>query len=154
MTKTFYFTGDRALDPLTAVQVVAGALSIITLENKGVPFRIVTGDAPTGIERAIRYLVPAQACKVFEREKNAEGKIDFDTQHTLIKDDVDAVIFLHSDPLGSTVGKSVAKIFDFDKIRYLMQEQKPSKNPDVAEVADLAETAPAPEAEPEQKPES
>lgn len=153
MTKTIYLTGDRALDPLTAVQVVAGALSILTLENKAQPFRVITGDAPTGIERAVRYLIPAQACKVFEREKLADGKVDFDTQHILIKDDVDTVVFLHSDPLGSTVGKSVAKVFDFDKIRYLMQEQKPSKNPDVAEVADLAETA-APEAESEAKPES
>lgn len=151
MTKTLYITGDRSVDPLTAVQIVAGSLSILALENKGQPFAIVTGNAPTGIERAVRYLIPAQAVKVFEREKTAEGKIDFDTQHTLIRDDVDEAIVLHPQPLDSTIGKSVAKIFAPEKVRYLMQEMQTKSEkfqPDMSQLVD-AEVKPQPETDPE-----
>jgi hypothetical protein len=157
MTKTLYITGDRAINPLAAVNLVAGALSILTLENKAEPFAIVTGNAPTGVERAVRYLIPAQAVKVFEREKTAEGKVDFDTQHTLIKDDVDEVIFLHTEPLGSTIGKSVAKIFPPEKVRYLMQEmQTKSDNfqPDISTLVDAEAKPEASTEEPEAKPEA
>lgn len=124
MTKRIYITGDRSIDPLAAVQIVAATIANVAVEAKKTnePFSLVTGNAPQGIESAVRYLVPKQAVKVFEREKTVEGKVDFDTQHILIKDDVDEVIFLHTDPLSSTVGKSVAKIFDADKVRYPFQE--------------------------------
>lgn len=129
MTKRIYITGDRSVNPLVAVQVVAATISNIAMEAKAKdePFALITGNAPQGIEAAVRYLVPKQAVKVFEREKDAEGKVDFDTQHYLIKDDVEEVIFLHTDPLSSTVGKSVAKIFDADKVRYPFQEMQAEK---------------------------
>lgn len=152
MTKRFYITGDRSAHPLTAVQVVAATLANLAMENKGEPFAIVTGNAPTGIESAVRYLVPKQACKVFERELNAEGKVDFDTQHILIKDDVDEVVFLHTDPLGSTVGKSVAKIFDADKVRYPFQEAQAKKAKVVVPTLEEFDAAQA-EAPKEDKPE-
>lgn len=124
MTKRIYITGDRSVDPLAAVQIVGATIANIAMQAKAKnePFALITGDAPQGIESAVRYLVPKQAVKVFERERLVDGKVDFDTQHALIKDDVDEVIFLHTDPLSSTVGKSVAKIFDADKVRYPFQE--------------------------------
>lgn len=129
MTKRIYITGDRSINPLAAVQVVGATIANIAMKAKATnePFALITGNAPQGIEAAVRYLVPKQAVKVFEREMTAEGKVDFDTQHYLIKDDVEEVIFLHTDPLSSTVGKSVAKIFDADKVRYPFQEMQAEK---------------------------
>ena len=121
---TIYLTGDRSVEPLSAVNVTAAVLQLI-VEREGPNVKIITGDAITGIERAVRYLLPLGAVlTVAERKpKSATNeKPDFDEFHTRIKPLVDAVYIVHGDPLVSSIAKSAMRVFPGDIIRFPLTE--------------------------------
>lgn len=114
---TIYLTGDRSMPPVPAVGLVNLVLQKVLQDNpEGV--LLVTGDAPSGIERAVRYLVPEMALQVAKRTLNEHGAPDFDASHQELTAEVDKVIVLHADPLNSRLTKSIAKIFAPEKVEY------------------------------------
>lgn len=123
MGKTFYLTGDRSLDPANSVALAGKAVAQLLIENAGEPVSFLTGNSPSGVEAAIRFIVPASHLTVLERGTTPEGYVDFDTVHEKIKEIADSAIVLHGDPLGSRIGQSVSKVFPEDKVRFLLQEQ-------------------------------
>lgn len=123
MSKTFYLTGDRSMDPINSAVFVGKAVTQILFENEGEPVTFITGNAPSGVEQAVRFIVPPSKLTVLERGKTPEGYIDFDASHKKIADIVDKAIVLHGDPLGSRIGQSVVSNFADDKVRFLAQEE-------------------------------
>lgn len=118
---TVYLTGDRSMSPMAAVGVTN--LIIMKLLNdhpEGIV--IVTGDSPSGIEKAVRYLIPQAALKVFARELDEEGRPDFDGAHKALLSEVDEVVVIHTDPLNSRLTKSVAQTFPAEKVHYPIDE--------------------------------
>jgi hypothetical protein len=117
MTTTVYLTGDRSMMPLPAANLTAIILNKLLVDHpEGI--MLLTGDSNTGIERAVRYLVPEQAVQVFQRTTDDEGRVDFDTTHKQLVSQVDKVIVLHTDPLNSRLTKSVAQLFPDEKVEY------------------------------------
>jgi hypothetical protein len=107
---TIYVTGDRSMDALTAFSIT---VTVIDQHMKAHPegIRFMTGDAVTGIERAVRYLIPEQFVSVLQREQDTEGHIDFDKTNALAAAEADYAVVIHPKPLDSRIAKSVAKIF-------------------------------------------
>lgn len=117
MTTTVYLTGDRSMMPLPAANLTAIILNKLLVDHpEGI--MLITGDSNTGIERAVRYLVPEQAVQVFQRTTDDEGRVDFDTTHKQLVSQVDKVLVLHTDPLNSRLTKSVAQLFPDEKVEY------------------------------------
>jgi predicted nucleic acid-binding protein len=105
-----YITGDRSMDAMTAFSITATIVNHeLTAHPEGL--RFVTGNANTGIERAMRYLVPEAFIKVIERETAPEGHVDFDKANVLAAAEADYAVVIHPKPLDSRIAKSVAKIF-------------------------------------------
>lgn len=123
MSKTFYLTGDRSMDPINSAVFVGKAVTQILFENEGQAVTFLTGNAPSGIEAAVRFIVPPSRLTVLERGKTEEGYIDFDATHKKIADLVDSAVVLHGDPLGSRIGQSVVANFPDEKVRFLAQEE-------------------------------
>lgn len=124
---TIYVTGDRALSPWISVnlaaQVVQMALIAARKENPDEEVSLVTGDSPTGIEGALKFLFGHDPnFTVYPRSQNAEGKWDFDSHNKSLVASVDKVYLLHADPLNSTVAKSVIQIFPEDKVVMPLQD--------------------------------
>lgn len=124
MTKTIFITGDRSMDPFTAVQIAGVIIGKIHLEAnaKQESLRFMTGNAKTGIERAVRYLIPEQVIDIVSYDINADGKPEFDEIHKIIATEIDEVWFLHPDPLSSRIGKSLHQHFSHLKIKMPLQE--------------------------------
>lgn len=107
---TIYVTGDRSFEPLMAVQVVAAVLNTV-IQKTGGQLKIVTGNSPTGIERAVRYLVPDPLVTVVDYSMN-EGKPDFLASMPTIKAEADGGAYvIHLDPLNSRLAQAVSMSF-------------------------------------------
>jgi hypothetical protein len=120
---TIYLTGDRAIDPLTAANLAAAAINDLVQEAHG-DIEFITGDAPTGIERAVRYLIPESRLNVIARNLDEDGRPNLDLAHEAIKSahpDVVPVL-LHTAPLESKIGASAVKIFGEANVKLPMQE--------------------------------
>ncbi len=114
---TVYITGDRSMSPMPAASVVSLVINtILTKHPEGIA--LITGDSPSGIEKAVRYLVPGEALTVVQRTLDDNNRPDFDAAHKLMIDAVDEVFVIHTDPLNSRLTKSVAQIFPEDKVFY------------------------------------
>lgn len=120
--KTFYITGDRAINPIVAAGMVGKALAQLTFENDGEAVRYITGNSGSGVEAAVQFIAPKGALSVTERSLTPEGYTDWDASHKELAQMVDGAIVLHGDPLGSRIGKSVTENFPEDKVRFIMQE--------------------------------
>lgn len=118
---TAYITGDRSIDPLTAA--LGAAALIKALVTKYDDLTIVTGDAPTGFENAVAYLMKGSSHLIVKpRTFTDEGKPDFDAHNKdLASSGVDLVCVIHGDPLGSNIVKSVMLNFPEDKVKMVLQ---------------------------------
>lgn len=116
---TVFVTGDRSMSPTMAFGIVVPVITKIAQDNpEGV--RFVTGDAVTGIERAVRYFLPEQFVTVVAREADAEGHVDFDKSSAEAAGVADYAVVIHADPLNSRLAKSVAKAFT--KVEFPLDE--------------------------------
>lgn len=124
--KVIYITGDRSMDPLTSVTLVNVILTKIGHEISQIPdvpgARFVTGNSKSGIERAVRYMLPEPVLDVVSYDIGADDKPQFDTIHEILSPRVDEVWFIHNDPLSSRIGKSLAKWIAPGKIKMPLQE--------------------------------
>lgn len=118
--KTIYITGDRSLDPLTAA-LNAGAMLNMIAEQQGTDISVITGDAPTGVENAVRYLFGASEKLTVVSRKVTDDKPDHDEFHNRLKASVDEVYILHGAPLDSSITKSAMRVFDPDKVHLPVQ---------------------------------
>lgn len=110
MSTRVFLTGDRSQGPLPAAQIVAIVMQKVLADNPdGVHF--LTGDSPSGIERAVRYVVPEGYVTVVKYPLDAEGHQDFDAALSVLKDVVDKAVVIHVDPLNSRLAKSVVANF-------------------------------------------
>lgn len=108
---TIFVTGDRSLNPVTAFGIVAPVVNkLITDHPEGV--RFVTGDALSGIERAMRYVIPDHFIHVITRTTDAEGHTDWDASAKEAAGLADMAVVIHTDPLSSRLAKSVTKHFE------------------------------------------
>lgn len=119
--KYVYITGDRALSPISAVHVVHHTLLSI-FKTHGSDIQVITGNAPSGIEKAVRYLVPKEHITVAKRGLDPAGNIDFDASNKFLAPTVDAVYVLHPDPMNSRVAQSVARNFSPSIVEYPLSE--------------------------------
>lgn len=114
MTKVFV-TGDRSMDPLTAVAVTIAQLNkFAKVKGNGEKIEVYTGDFETGVERAVRYLIGD--ANVLFHDNDAEGHPDLDKLHKTAAETVDYALMIHGDPLKSRIGKSLAGHFPGDKL--------------------------------------
>lgn len=128
---TVFVTGDRSMSPTTAFGIVLPVITKIAHDNpEGV--RFVTGDAVTGIERAVRYLLPEQFVQLVNREVDAEGHVDFDKSSAEAAGIADYAVVIHTDPLNSRLAKSVAKAFA--KVEFPLDEIINSTPDDASEL--------------------
>lgn len=108
---TFFITGDRSLDPLTALTLT---LPVITEHVKDGD-SVVTGSLPTGVERAVRYLFLQAG--VMQYSSTDDDRPDFEGMFKIVnRTDVDKVLFIHPDPLASRVGAALVATIDPDKL--------------------------------------
>lgn len=121
---TILITGDRSIDPLQAVTGVAMTMKLLAL-NKifDEDTTIVTGDAPKGVERAVRYLFEDATNLIIKPRPMTEGKPDHDAYaKELSTAGIDVVYVLHGDPMGSKITTSLFKHFDGDKVKLVLQD--------------------------------
>lgn len=115
MSPKILITGDRSMHPVMAVELVARVLPEINERCPGVQQHdIITGDCETGVERAVRYLLPVS--KKFSYPMTEEGKPDFDEAYEDLVDDVVLVVILHTDPLTSSVTKAIFRHFPESRV--------------------------------------
>ena len=70
---TVFVTGDRSMNQMTSLMAVIAALDTLVVEHGILP-EIATGDSRTGVESAVRFLLPG--ARVFESERGVDGKTD------------------------------------------------------------------------------
>lgn len=99
---SYFITGDRSLDPITAFAVTYSSLATLKLTREDTVF---TGMFDTGVERAVRYLFPS--AEVILHDVTADGHVDLDLRNKVILETVDQVVFVHSDPFNSRIGRSL-----------------------------------------------
>jgi hypothetical protein len=102
---TVFITGDRSLNPVIAANAVLSVIS--QLLDQEPEIEIGTGDLEGGVERAVRYFLP-NAIEVKHNITDA-GYVDFDERHKRVAGTFDRVVFIHPDPLGSRIGKSLVE---------------------------------------------
>lgn len=107
-------TGDRSMNPVLAVNVVAKVLQVLVENNPELYGHDFCAGDLTGVERAVHYLLPT--ARLFRYGETDEGKPDFDGTYSILAGDVDRVVVLHSDPLVSSVAKAVMRNFPEDKV--------------------------------------
>lgn len=115
---TIFITGDRSVDPLSAVGATVQVVSQLVSEanEAGTELKFLTGSIPTGIERAVRYLLDADEVP---HVNTAEGYIDFDERHDRVAQVADKVVFLHGDPLNSRIGASLVGHIPANKLVFV-----------------------------------
>lgn len=113
MTTTVFITGDRSQAPIPAAQIVQLVLAQILTEQteKNEPVQFMTGNASSGIERAVRYMLPEGYVQVVSYSITDDNHVDFDETYSVIADSVDKAIVIHTDPLNSRLAKAVMKNF-------------------------------------------
>lgn len=117
MTQTVLITGDRALRPAPAFEIVQAVLTVL-LNQTGGDVEVHTGDALMGVERAVRYMLPEPLVQIHKYSMNSEGQIDFDAFMKDLSGKVDRVLVVHTDPLNSKVTKAVMQHFDESKVEF------------------------------------
>lgn len=114
MTTKVFITGDRSVDPVTAFGVTLPVLAGL-VNSFGADVGFATGSMNSGVERAVRYILPGVT--EFPHVNTDEGYIDFDARHKQVIEDADYVVFIHSDPLASRIGKSLVDIVPEDRLQ-------------------------------------
>lgn len=118
---TYFITGDRSMDPVTALEFLFMSLKSLPEDDQPSTGDVIyTGNLMAGIERAVRYLF--FGVNVVSYSANDEGVPNFDESFKLMSesgDGVDRVLFIHSDPLGSHIGAAVMQNFDPAKVTIL-----------------------------------
>lgn len=115
---TFFITGDRSMDPVTAIEFLLVALHSLPEDARpATGDTVYTGNLATGVERAVRYLY--YGVGVVNYSQTDDGKPDFAGLFALNAKDFDRVLFIHSDPLGSHIGAAVMQNFDPAKVTIL-----------------------------------
>lgn len=121
MSPKILIIGDRAMHPMLAVNAVMHALSELATNLPGLTERdFITGDLETGVERAVRYLLPK--VNTFVYPLGADGKPDFEQAYEDLADDVRLVVILHTDPLSSHVARAAMAQFPQHSILLPMSE--------------------------------
>jgi len=111
MSTVVYITGDRSLPTHAAYEIVRMIIPKILIQHpEGV--RFVTGNEFSGIERAVRFIIPEPFITVLNREKTAEGHIDWDKTSEEASKLAEVAVVVHIDPLNSRVAKSAMKYFE------------------------------------------
>lgn len=117
MTTTVFLTGDRSQGPMPAAQITAIVINqIVAQTNDDTGIRFITGNSESGIERAVRYLIPSQALKVVDYELDKEGYVDFESTFASVAGEVDKTVVIHTDPLNSRLAK--AAIVQFKDVEF------------------------------------
>lgn len=115
---TVFLTGDRSMNPLLAVSVAGqllaeiGAANAIATLTGNDPIAIATGDN-AGFERAIRDVLEglgATPTVVPTGTDPDTGKPAWDIRHEVVNALADRVVFIHTDPLSSSLGASLMKV--------------------------------------------
>lgn len=119
--KKIFITGDRAMDPVMAVGAVDAIIKDLVVQNDG-KLAVATGNLAMGVERAVRYLIPEHAVNVFEYEENSDGSVNFGELFTALAEDSDEIVFIHSDPSSSRIGKALFATVPSEKISLPFQE--------------------------------
>lgn len=106
-------TGDRSLLGHNAAAVAAGIIGQLgyecaVAEDK---LELYTGELD-GFEAAVR-LIAGGLGMLCTLVPTGDG---FDSRHELVNSFMDKVVFIHGDPLASSIGKSLVKEIDEDKL--------------------------------------
>lgn len=120
MTTTVFLTGDRSQGPMPAAQITAIVINqIVAQTNDETGIRFVTGNLESGIERAVRYLIPSQALKVVNYDVDEEGRVQFESAFASVAGEVDKTVVIHTDPLNSRLAK--AAIVQFKDVEFPLE---------------------------------
>jgi hypothetical protein len=119
--KNIYITGDRSMEPYLAAGAVNAILKDLVRQNNG-DLAIGTGNCNGGIERAVRYLIAEEFMNLAHYSTDEDGKPDFESTFRELEDVIDQVVFIHTDPLSSRIGRAVAAVFPEDKVSMPFQE--------------------------------
>lgn len=110
-----FITGDRALDPLSSIIAADALMTAIAHEHPTLRgLDILTGDQ-SGVEAAVRYLLPG--VRTVASERLPDGKIDFDARHGEAIKDADQCWVFHTDPLASNIYRSAVKFWGDSALR-------------------------------------
>lgn len=112
-----FITGDRSLDPITALVAVDAMVQTLATEYPTLRgMDLLTGDQG-GVEAALRYLMPG--VRVVPSTTLPSGKTDFDARHGEALKDADVCWLFHTDPLASNIYKSAVKYWGDSSLRLL-----------------------------------
>lgn len=122
MTNLF-LTGDRSMNPMLALPLAASALANFALQGvmDGESVNVGTGDNG-GFEEAVRQYCATLGIPVHVIPTGTDPDTEkpaWDTRHEVVGAWADLVTFAHTDPLGSSIGKSAMKVLG-DKVQMLV----------------------------------
>lgn len=120
--KKIFITGDRSMEAFAAVGIVNAVIEDLRRANAGTVIGIGTGNCAVGIERAVRYMTPVGSENVVSYTLDGEGNVDFEEAFRDLAEHVDEVVFIHTDPLSSRIGRALAATFPPEKILMPLQE--------------------------------
>lgn len=116
---TIFLTGDRSMNPViaipAAVQIigeVAATNAVAKLTEADEHFEIVTGDN-SGFEQAVRLVLEGLGATLEVVPTGTDPDTDkpaWDTRHEVVNARADRVVFVHTDPLASSIGQSLMKV--------------------------------------------
>jgi hypothetical protein len=111
----YFITGDRALDPITALS----ALGVAVTKHLKADDVVYTGSLRTGIERAVRYAF--LDARVMNYSSTDDNRPDFTGLFEIVNadPDIDKVLFVHPDPLASRVGAALVATVAPDKLEMM-----------------------------------
>jgi hypothetical protein len=104
-----------------AAGLVNAVIEDLVAQNGG-DIAVGTGTCANGIERAVRFLVPDHVMNLAAYELDEEGSIDFESTFKEMAEITDEVVFIHLDPLSSSIGRALAAAFPPEKITMPLQE--------------------------------
>lgn len=119
--KNIYITGDRSMSPMMSVGAVDAVIKDLIDQTDG-DIAIGTGTCMTGVERAVRYLIPEGMCNIAPYKLDDEGNIDFKEVFEMLEPQTDLIVFIHMDPLSSRIGRAIAAVFPEEKVTMPLQE--------------------------------
>ena len=117
--KIVFITGDRSINPLLGIEAVGSLVSQIGANAlvRGQTITLMTGDND-GVEWIVREFLASLSVKIetLETPKLEDGTPDWDTRSDTLENVCDQVFFVHSDPLASSIGKSLVAHVSEDKL--------------------------------------
>lgn len=116
-----FLTGDRSMPDEVALMAGASTILQIAIESvvTGNPVQLSTGDNK-GFEQGVRAIAGALGVELEVVPTGVDPdthKPAWDTRHELVNLMADKVVFLHNDPLSSSIGASLLKQVDGDKVQ-------------------------------------